>query len=64
MLKFSDKWIFESKVIQGSRSNKYIYQREGLDQSGVVFKYDVNPFTNKKTIGNVKVFGRKDGRTY
>ena len=46
-------WILKVKVIQGSRS-KNISQLKGLAQGGAVSKYEVNPFTNKEVMANVR----------
>lgn len=54
-----DNLTFKVKVIQASRSYKYICRLESLCPIGFVFKYEVNRFY-KKVMGTVKVFKRND----
>jgi hypothetical protein len=51
--------VFKVKVIQG-QGQILIYQEEGIVPRDIVSKLEVNPFTNKEVIANVKVFGRND----
>jgi hypothetical protein len=59
MLKFSENWILEVKVIQRSRS-KSMGQQKGLVPRNVVSKYEVNPFINKEVMTNIKAFRWND----
>lgn len=60
MITFSDNWTFGVKVIQESRSHKYM-SLGGLVQRDDVFNYaDVNPFTNKEFMSYVQVSGQND----
>ena len=63
MLKFFSKILCPRSRSSRGKGHQTIGLLKGLVPTNVVSKYEVNIFTNKEVMANVKVFGRTDGLT-
>ena len=52
--------MIQAKVKKYRSRSKSISQQKGLVQRVAVFKYEVNPFSDKNVMANVRVFEKLD----